>query len=272
MKTNEKQPQKDKTPSEIVNQSGFPLQIGIAHQVRQTKESHGWNVIYTEHSWTNSTNETSGFIDIVLENKQGNLVLVIECKRLLDSEWIFLNQGHEIKARNHAKVWITKGVQGNPSICDWNDFAIDPASPESDFCVVRGQDNNSRPMLERLAAGVISSIEGFAFEQLPLVGRTGRAKVIIFIPIIVTTAKLKICTFEPDKITLGDGTIKEEKLQEVPYIRFRKQLSTAHYHVNLDYSHSDQASAKERTVFVVNAEKLIEFLGLVDASNSIDSI
>ncbi len=46
-----------------------------------------------------------------------------------------------------------------------------------------------------------------------------------YINVIATTAKLEVCKFDPSKIDLETGTIAEAECEEVPYIRFRKQLS-----------------------------------------------
>ena len=71
-----------------VNNSGFPLQIGLAHQVKSTTSRHGWKVLYQEHSWKNESE--AGFIDLVLEDKHRTWLMNIECKRVLDTSWLFL--------------------------------------------------------------------------------------------------------------------------------------------------------------------------------------
>lgn len=45
--------------TDLVNKSGFPFQIGIASLVRRTIQSHGWNVLYTEHAWSNQADQSS---------------------------------------------------------------------------------------------------------------------------------------------------------------------------------------------------------------------
>lgn len=66
----------DKRLSEIVNESGFPLQIGIANLVG--KSNSCWTVLYSEHSWENDQEDTKGFLDLALQNSHGTSVLVIE--------------------------------------------------------------------------------------------------------------------------------------------------------------------------------------------------
>ena len=47
---------------DFVNSSGFPLQIGLEHLVKITTSSHGWKVVYKEHSWKNKDTHNDGFI------------------------------------------------------------------------------------------------------------------------------------------------------------------------------------------------------------------
>jgi hypothetical protein len=71
----------DSNAIKIANEFGFPLQIAVETQVTQTTAAHGWKVRYSEHSWANRSDQTSGFIDLVLQDKYGNTFLVVECKR-----------------------------------------------------------------------------------------------------------------------------------------------------------------------------------------------
>lgn len=76
----------------IANDSGFPLQIAVEHQVTATTVSHGWLVRYVEHSWSNRLDGQSGSIDLVVEDRYGTTFLVIECKRVRESTWLFFGQ------------------------------------------------------------------------------------------------------------------------------------------------------------------------------------
>ena len=62
---------------DVVNRSGYPLQIALAEAVRSDYETHYWKVLYEEHAWRSSEGE--GFIDLVLEQDNLQAVLVIEC-------------------------------------------------------------------------------------------------------------------------------------------------------------------------------------------------
>ena len=88
---------------QIVNSSGFPLQIGIEHFVEKTSENHGWKVLYREHSWNNPESNISGFVDLVLADESGTSIMVVECKRVQNTNWIFLLPSERQKRRRHTK-------------------------------------------------------------------------------------------------------------------------------------------------------------------------
>src|SRR5262249_21416017 len=132
----------DKKLLDTVNRSGFPLQIGLEKYIRETEGRHGWKVVFREHSWRNG--DASGFIDLVLENAYGTGTLVLECKRINDWSWTFLNPIDQIV---RAKCWVSYQRNRGHVIHDWFDLEVLTSTPESEFCVVDGQDPKSRPML-----------------------------------------------------------------------------------------------------------------------------
>ncbi|MBP1150342.1 MULTISPECIES: hypothetical protein [Methylocaldum] len=247
--------------SEAVNRSGFPLQIGLEHLINETRGSHGWKVIFSEHSWKNTTDGCSGFIDLVLEDQYGTSVLIIESKRVLETSWIFLIEDERQLQRRHAKSWLLRYFDNRFTYFGLKELTLEPTTPQSQYCVVDGQDPKSKPMLERVGADVVSSVEGFAYEEKEL-HLKDREAFRMYFGVIVTTAKLKVCSFNPARISITDGKIQDANFKEVPYLRFRKQLAS-HYEVPEHYAvggYREISSAKESTVFVVNAEALPRFL------------
>jgi hypothetical protein len=253
----------DQKLTDIVNQSGFPLQIGVESLVQRTKDQHGWKVLFTEHSWKNELDNDSGFVDIVIENQYGTVVLVLECKRVLDSSWIFLIPGQNVSSRRHAKAWISFNTDST-TYFDWADLAADPRSPQSQYCVIPGQDPKSKPMLERVAAELVSATEAIAFEEKRYKPQT-KGLVRMYFSVIITTAKLRVSTIDPEKISLADGKIADAQFKEVPFVRFRKQLSTRPRSSALDIRGA--AREKEHTVFVVNSESILDFLSAFDVDS-----
>jgi len=255
--------------AKIVDSSGFPLQIRIEHLVNSTSSSHGWKVRYKEHPWRNIDTGSSGFIDLVLIDKHSTSSMVIECKRKQDSDWIFLLPSKELENRRRARVWITKSKSPTGDAFDWADISTEPSTPESEFCAVLGHDNRSRPMIERIAADVIESTEALAYEENNL---TLDFNYMIYFNIVITTAKLWLCNFDPEDISTDTGIIEENKtnFKNVSYLRFRKSLSTKPVDkLNLaEKNYSNLIKAKENTVFVVNSGKFVEFLNNINIDDS----
>jgi len=255
--------------TEAVNRSGFPLQIGLIYRVNQTVASHGWNVLCTEHAWKNELDNDSGFIDFVLEDQYKTSVLVVECKRVLEASWIFLIDSSSIKEQSHGKLWVTSAHGITFEHFDWFNIPLNPVSPESGFCVVPGQDSKSRPMLERLAGECVSATEALAKEErMLLFGETDSIR--MYGSVIVTTASLKVCEFNPENISLINGKVTDPYFTDVPFIRFRKQLSVRSPKINFlsKPQLNAVAKAKEHTVFIVNSQALESFLQEWEVSDS----
>jgi hypothetical protein len=145
-----------------VNNSGFPLQLAIVNQVRT--EAPDWKVLYEEHEWSSATG--SGFLDIVIEDTYKTWLMNIECKRVRDTTWIFLIDHREPTTKRIAKLWVShRDMGGELDFFDWVDIPMAPASAQSAFCVVPGQDSKAKPMLERTAAEVVHSTEALAIEE-----------------------------------------------------------------------------------------------------------
>lgn len=256
-----------------INSSGFPLQIGLAHVINSSQNEHGWRVLHQEHGWKNAHTGESGFIDLVVENRQRTIVLNIECKRPQEATWQFLLPAPNDKHRDHCKFWATNGNNSGLTYFGWVDLTIEPTSYESGFCVVAGQDAKSRPMLERIASTVVESTEALAQEEAELLEKQTVEHLRTYINVIVTTAKLEVCKFDPAQIDLATGTIIDVDYEDVPYIRFRKQLSV--YSKPLEALGWNEGlrsitKARENTVLVVQATRVVELLKNIEISNRIE--
>lgn len=244
-----------------VNSSGFPLQIAIANSVNELSVQHGWSTRYTEHSWRNESTSESGFIDLVLSHRGGTQYMVVECKRVKDTSWIFLVDENSPEVRRHSKSFVFRKTGSDVKRFEWIDLTLDPPTPESQFCVIPGTDNRSQSLIERSSAELVSATEALAMEDKSL-SLDDREDLKIYFNVIVTTATLQVCRFNAQSISLKDGTLEDANFEEVPYVRFRKQLNPV-YEIPEIYQvagHQDVAKAKENTVFVVNSSHLFEFL------------
>jgi hypothetical protein len=244
---------------EWVNQSGFPFQTALEALVRNTETQWRWTVTHVEEAWKNGSDERDGFIDLVLENQPRTVALIVEAKRTLDTSWIFLLPDAKQMDRHHLKAWVT--WSGKSTYFGWHDVTLSPHTPESQFCVVRGQDDKALPMLERVGSQLISATEAYAWEDRANAG-SQPIEMRLYCSVIVTTAPLQICQYDPGEIPLDVGRIQDAIFTEVPAVRFRKQLSTRAIVASDPTSARPYmgGSTKEHAVFVVNASHLIDFL------------
>lgn len=255
-----------------INLSGFPLQIGLAHAIDASRPNHGWGVLHREHGWTHEETHESGFIDLVVENQHKTVVLNIECKRPQESTWQFLLPKPKDKLRRHCKFWVSCLSKSASKYFDWVDLTIDPDSYESEFCVVAGQDAKSRPMLERIAATVVASTEALAQEEANVMREQDYEHFRAYINVIATTAKLEVCKFDPTTVDLKKGTIENAEYEDVPYLRFRKQLSPRPKLPNPQEwvsGFESIAKAKENTVLIVEASELVGLLEKLEIDDKI---
>jgi hypothetical protein len=251
---------------EVVNGSGFPFQMAVTDFVKRTKQQHECRVLFTEHSWKDNLGEYAGFIDLVVASEILPYVFVIECKRHLDGLWVFLKSDETTRGRRHAKLFanVIDRQKGQIVRSQWVDAPLEPTSVESSFCIVPRQDNQN-PMLERIASTLVQATECLAREDDRRVLATSRNEH-LYISVIVTNASLLVAEFKGEDVSLESGTIDSAsnvKNYEVPFLRYRKQLSFLKpeddrkifekNEYRLDYS-------KERTVFVVQAKSLDDFL------------
>lgn len=243
----------------FVKKSGFPLQIKVKSIVESDKDL-GWNVVTSEHSWSDKDG-LRGFLDLVLEHPDYRVIATIECKRVRDSSWIFLREKHASPRRRHFKTWITLGHQLVIDAQGWIEGQVYPETPEAEFCIVGGQDPKSKPMLERTAAELIEATEAFA-ESYGMYHFAQDETARLFIPVVVTTAELKLCTFDAHEISLATGEIDSAQFETVPFLRFRKQFTDRTIDRNMrsqiDYKVIDRQ--KENSIFVVNSEHVLDFL------------
>ncbi len=246
----------------IANDSGFPLQIAVGHQVAATTSQHGWSVRYAEHSWTNPLDGQSGFIDLVLQDQYSTTFLVVECKRVREATWLFLRSDGADTKRRHSKSWVSHYSDGAMKSFGWEDLAVDPACHEALFCATRGQSTNDKQtMLERIGGELISATEALAMEERDFRPQN-EPPVRFYFNVIVTTADLKVAKFDPENISLSDGTLATAEFEDVPFVRLRKQLSMRETLLTVDdYKNKfDSSYSKENTVFIVNASALLNFL------------
>jgi len=244
-----------------VNRSGFPLQLGVEHLIRSRGGQSNWEVRYREHRWQHRSNN-EGFIDLVLTQLQGVCELVLECKRVQETEWLFL------KSAGRDPTTLARGLasRNRPrrQVLGWHDVHAILSAPESEICLVIGEDSKKGTMLERLSSVAVESTEALAAEDAQFnFESVGRSPMRVYFPVIVTTAALKVCTYNNSALDLPTGTLNEATFEDADFIRFRKQVGATPTALSSTGSLVEAravANAKESTVFVVNVNHVKRFL------------
>lgn len=241
----------------LANASGFLFQIRVDHEItriRKSSRGDNWEVIAREHRWVDPVPQSEAFIDLILQLNSGRMI--VECKRTTDATWLFLITKESQMQFRRAKLLWTYQKTKYPSFCEWDDFIISPTSPESSFCVIRGQGEGNAPMLERLAGTLLRSTEAVAEQEFSIGSPTEYGTCSIYLPVIVTNAELRVCYVSPEEVELTTGKLKTVNTEQVPLVRFRKSLSTTHRSrsgvVNLEQANTEN----ERTVLIISASKL----------------
>ena len=247
------------SPIKVANASGFPLQIGLSNAVNKSSR---WRVLLEEHPWRSDELGTEGFIDLVVENRNSHFeTLVIECKRVRQTAWVFLIPKLPSSLRSRATIFGSQIADSEWMHFGWEDWQADPVTYQSQYCAIPGQDQGRKNLLERSASELVLSLEELANQERRLQQQKNVANFSrVYIPVIVTTAQLFIAEFDPSSISLGDGCLpKDTPFSEVSYLRYRKSLTTFG-ESSLSESMGDYHAACERTIFVINALKFADFL------------
>src|SRR5688572_13929217 len=115
-------------------------------------------------------------------------------------------------------------------------------------------------MLERIAGGLLESVEALGYEELRLgPAREHAPERRVYFPLIVTTAELEVCAFDIGNIDLATGTLPDADFESVPWVRFRKGLARPPATTKAqDLWRANQE--KERTVLIVQAKALDQLL------------
>lgn len=248
-----------KSTQDIITSSGYPLQIRLQHEIANTGNQHKFIVEAAEHRWVNHETNEEGFVDLIAISSKINLRFVLECKKVTNGVWNFL-----IPNKQKQKTTDIRCLHATQNILSWTKTYIEPSSHQSAFCIPENNGEKDNRPLEKYASELLLSTEYLANECIRIKDpKTQNKEGIVFIPLIVTTALLQTCLFDSENISLETGILEQnsQTLQEVPYIRFHKNLATS-----LKYSSdavNDLKSANkenERTVFVVQAKNLVDFL------------
>ena len=197
----------------------------------------------------------------MLQNFSERCILAIECKRFRDGALLFMRSDGTDHGEMRSKAWVSRYTNGGFKTFGWHDLSVEPKATEATYCNTRiGPDSNQRQTLENMASEVVAATEALAREERDIHDPNDDFRV--YFSIIVTTALLYVGTFDPKTMSLADGDLPSANFSPVPFVRYRKQLSSVVTPFDAgDYSKGPRrAESKEHTVFVVNAASLVEFL------------
>jgi len=248
----------------LVNASGFLFQLRVEQEIKALEAFRRGNLelVAREHRWIDPVDGKEEFIDLIL--KSGIIRMVLECKRVTEATWAFLIPDNQDKMKRARLLW-TSLTQSGAKIAEWHDFKLTPLSPEATFCIVRGQGDKDTPMLERVSSLLLRSIEVLANEEMNHQTQL-QQKNSIYYPVVITNASLQVCHFNPSSVNIVTGRLDAANFQEVPFVRFRKNLSS------ILVNHGPQSDLQtanlenERTVFVINARHLANTIRELDIS------
>ena len=245
---------RDKDLRGIVNASGFTFQLAIEKLIKPGR--YPWE-ISREHHWSDPESNTEGFSDLIVDSPI--ITLIIECKRALYAKWAFLvPEGEHLLAEGAKCLWVGTAHDQRP-VYGIEKFVFSPPSCRSSFCMVRGQGEGQSSILERLGSELVRATNGIAFQWANDVLHRGISNGHFFIPMIVTTAHLFKCRFDPEETSIEDGKLpKETQFEPVPFIRFSKSFSGSHR--EKAESLLDLSRLNEQTILVVSASEFSNFL------------
>jgi len=243
----------------VLNNSGFLFQLRVEEEVKAGSERHDWIVAAREHPWNHEKSARSGFADLVLTDSKGSR-LVVECKRSRQAHWYFIVPAETKPIARRTPLYWVHDVPSHGQRLGWGAIKVDPTTYEAAFCIVRGSGENDEPLLERMGSPLLECVEAVAREEVLHLRGTGQFHVQLYAPVIVTNATLHVVHCDLPRVSLATGEIESAETTEVPYLRFRKAMSHRFGWPTRVATLREIAESRQRTLFVVNAASLTEFL------------
>lgn len=242
--------------SKIINKSGFLFQLRVESEVESVRQFNKWEVLAREHPWADPETHKEGYIDLIIGYAISRLV--IECKKTQNADWIFLIPDKSYGTQMRC-LW-SSATAPQQVRSGAHDFHTAPESYISEFCSIRGQGEDHISMLERLCSNLLNSIEALGAEEVLLSSRYSYGSRFIYFPVIVTNAQLYACHLQTKDISLDEGKLDNGQFEPVPYIRFRKSLTTKLTPSAAPETIQGANKNRIRTVLIVQASNLAALL------------
>jgi len=234
-------------------------------------------------------------IDIIASDKNCTKYYIIECKKV-DNDfktWVFFQDKKigdgdksvvELKSGQPTVIDIIRLVGGQNKLLRTFFTTVNQSITKS-LCyegfevkidyekdgvinisnIHKALNNNN---IEKACNQVLSGSRGYALQQMRRSEVTGNGKLAYFIPIVVTTAKLKLCDVEVDNIDLKRGIVIDKeraRLKDVDWVIYN-------YKPNFMLKEENQIPLLSKpewlnesvdylmSVYIVNSESLQKFL------------
>lgn len=270
-------------PFAIVARTGYPLQLAIEAQVRANRNT-GWRVLAHEFPVGNAGDESLRFIDLVLGRSWGTdwertlyvARLVIECKKSRGS-LVFLVPKAAERRTPYPRLWCAtphqetdpKTGEKYPDVREFRHFSFGlNGAPVSEFCAPAIDGKLDTRSVERLAADLVGDTLSLCEAEPVNVARTQFDIVQLYVPVIVTTADLKVFSFDPAMVSLETGeplSPPQSEVTSADVVRFSKNLG-------FDQPDLEQVAAVRRQptqdVFVIRARAFEQVLSTIGAFES----
>jgi len=233
--------------------SGFPFQTAVAQVLQHTP---GCTLTEEEFPWQDEFG-IDQFLDLV--GQKGFCVVTIECKKTRKETFTFLQpevaSGDEIRVRCAYLTQIKDATRRVELL--YGDSQLRPKSPESAFCVVStGHSGKDQRMLEHDAQRIVRATDAYAQHyQDTFKSKDFPERNRLFLPVIVTNAKLFVAEYNTADVSLETGELPNHPpatISSIKWVRFRKAFRTG------------GRDAGHRTVLVVAATHLKTFLGKLE--------
>lgn len=241
----------------VLSHSGFPLQMRVRREIEEHASEHEFTVVASDFPWMHR--EETGFVDLVLTKRVW--VLVLDCKRAGREEsqpWVFLVSEKDVAEVSRATcLWTGPWKQGGGRSRQdgHDDMDFEPVSYEAEFCAIMGSPDRRENLIERIASTLVKAAKSIYSQQ----ASSKRAQDVnfraVYVPVIVTTADLHVARV--DDVSLDDGRMRGGKFDRVDVVRLRKSLDQPWGSIE---DLRDAYEQSQRTVFVVRARAIVEFL------------
>lgn len=254
----------DHTRRKAVDRSGYPLQVALEHQMPQVQNhgGHAWRVLATEVPWRSPSSDTE-YVDAVLQRVPSDRA-VVECKRVLrdggkhPEEWLFM--GDKLL---DSRTGVMRGLsvhldESQNQVYQWVDVQFSPKTPTAMFAMPREKSGASL-RVDQIARNLVAATEAIARAEPKRAGFQERT----YIPMIVTTAQLYVCSADAGAVNVERGTLPDNHaIRRVDAIRYTKAMQSGigfRFHRTIQ-NLSELVLSQQRSVLIVTASKLQGFL------------